>query len=99
MPSATEIEKTDIRQVSYCTGRAANGKQRFTEKMKRKIDTATGRAIYEMRLAVGEPLANRKLKGYRNSIKFSLVIRLGKFVLVMSTNHGMVKTTLISWDM
>ena len=31
------------------------GKQRFTEKMKSKIDTATGRAIYGMRLAVGEP--------------------------------------------
>lgn len=48
-------ERTDIRQVAYFTGRAANGKQRFTEKMKRKIDTATGRAIYGMRLAIGEP--------------------------------------------
>ncbi len=48
-------ERTEIRQVAYFTGRAANGKQRFTEKMKSKIDTATGRAIYAMRLAVGEP--------------------------------------------
>ena len=31
------------------------GEQRFTEKMKEKIDSATGRAIYSMRLAVGEP--------------------------------------------
>ncbi|MDK9706258.1 MAG: transposase [Desulforhopalus sp.] len=31
------------------------GKQRFTGKMKQKIDSAKGRAIYGMRLAVGEP--------------------------------------------
>jgi transposase len=48
-------EKTDIRQVAYFTGRSAIGEQRFTEKMKEKIDSATGRAIYSMRLAVGEP--------------------------------------------
>jgi transposase len=48
-------EKTEIRQVAYFTGRSASGKQRFTEKMKQKIDSAQGRAIYSMRLAVGEP--------------------------------------------
>ncbi|MGB3212289.1 MAG: transposase [Desulforhopalus sp.] len=48
-------DKTEIRQVAYFTGRSAIGEQRFTEKMKQKIDSATGRAIYSMRLAVGEP--------------------------------------------
>jgi transposase len=48
-------DKTDIRQVAYFTGRSATGKERFTEKMKRKIDTTIGRAIYGMRLAVCEP--------------------------------------------
>ena len=48
-------ERTEIRQVAYFTGRSATGKERFTEKMKRKIDTAIGRAIYGMRLAIGEP--------------------------------------------
>ena len=48
-------EKTEIRQVAYFIGRSAIGKERFTEKMKRKIDTAIGRAIYGLRLAIGEP--------------------------------------------
>lgn len=48
-------ERTETRQVAYFTGKAANGKQRFTEKMKAKIDTPTGKALYGMRLAVGEP--------------------------------------------
>jgi transposase len=48
-------EKTEIRQVAYFTGRSATGEQRFTEKMKEKIDSVKGRATYNMRLAVGEP--------------------------------------------
>lgn len=48
-------EKTEIRQVAYFTGKAASGTQRFTEKMKAKIDSVAGRAIYGMRLAIGEP--------------------------------------------
>ena len=48
-------DKTDIRQVAYFTEKSATGKERFTEKMKRKIDTTIGRAIYGMRLAVSEP--------------------------------------------
>jgi hypothetical protein len=48
-------DRTDIRQVAFFTGRSATGKERFTEKMKRKIDTTIGRAIYGMRLAVSEP--------------------------------------------
>jgi transposase len=48
-------EKTEVRQLAYFTGRSATGKERFTQKMKRKIDTAIGRTIYGLRLAVGEP--------------------------------------------
>ncbi|MGB3226249.1 MAG: hypothetical protein WBB23_25910 [Desulforhopalus sp.] len=48
-------ERTESRQVAYFTGKNARGKQRFTDKMKRKIDSAIERAIYSMRLAVGEP--------------------------------------------
>jgi len=49
-------EKTEVRQVAYFTGKTVAGKEKFTEKMKRKIDTTIGRAIYGMRLAVCEPL-------------------------------------------
>lgn len=48
-------EKTECRQVAYLTGKKRNGKQRFTEKMKAKIDTEAGRGIYGLRLAIGEP--------------------------------------------
>jgi hypothetical protein len=33
----------------------AKGQERFTEKMKKKIDIVTDRILYGMRLAIGEP--------------------------------------------
>lgn len=48
-------ERTEIRQVAYFTGRTEKGKNTFTEKMKRKIDSLAGRVIYSMRLAISEP--------------------------------------------
>jgi len=48
-------ETTPIRQLAYFTGKSQKGQERFTEKMKRKIDTAVGRSLYSLRLAVGEP--------------------------------------------
>lgn len=48
-------ERTEIRQVAYFHGRTEQGKNTFTEKMKHKIDTTVGRALYGMRLAVAEP--------------------------------------------
>ncbi len=48
-------ETTPTRQLAYFTGTSEKGQERFTEKMKRKIDTTIGRSIYSMRLAVGEP--------------------------------------------
>ncbi len=48
-------EKTESRQVTYFTGRTKSGDQSFTDKMKAKIDSTVGRAMYSMRLAVGEP--------------------------------------------
>jgi transposase len=48
--------KTKIRQVAYFTGRLDKKKENsFAQKMKCKIDSAAGRTIYSMRLAVGEP--------------------------------------------
>lgn len=48
-------EKTEIRQVAYLIGKSRDGAASYTEKMKAKIDTEVGRAIYGLRLAVGEP--------------------------------------------
>ena len=48
-------EKTERRQVAYFTGLSSKSTQRFTEKMKQKIDSVVGRVVYGMRLATGEP--------------------------------------------
>jgi len=48
-------DRTESRQVAYILGRNKKGKERFTEKMKRKIDSTVGRVLYGMRLAIGEP--------------------------------------------
>lgn len=44
------------RQVSYFLGRTEAGKNTFTEKMKRKIDSAIGKFIYSKRLGTVEPV-------------------------------------------
>lgn len=48
-------ERTEIRQVAYFVGRSEKGRNTFTERMKRKIDSAVGRVLYSMRLAISEP--------------------------------------------
>lgn len=48
-------ERTETRQVAYFHGRSAQGKETFTEKMKRKIDSTAGRALYSLRVAIAEP--------------------------------------------
>lgn len=48
-------EKTESRQVAYFTGRTPSGEKSYTDKMKAKIDSTIGRAMYSMRLAIGEP--------------------------------------------
>lgn len=48
-------ERTEIRQVASFKGCNTAGKKTFTEKMKCKIDSAVGRTLYGMRLAVAEP--------------------------------------------
>lgn len=47
-------ERTVIRQVAYFAGRTGDGPT-FTDRMKRKIDSALGRVLYGMWLAISEP--------------------------------------------
>jgi len=49
-------EVTDIRQVAYFHGRSEKGKNTFSEKMKRKIDSVIGRFFYGKRLGTVEPV-------------------------------------------
>ena len=49
-------EITEARQVAYFLGRSEKGKNTFTEKMKRKIDSEAGRFIYCKRLGTVEPV-------------------------------------------
>jgi transposase len=48
-------ERTEIRQVAYFHGRLSSGKETFTQRMKHKIDSIAGRALYSLRVAIAEP--------------------------------------------
>lgn len=49
-------DRTPARQVAYFMGRNEKGKSTFTEKMKKKIDSAMGRIIYSKRVGAVEPV-------------------------------------------
>jgi transposase len=49
-------ERTLTRQVVFFTGRTPNAPETYTQKMKKKIDTAQGRSRYSQRLAIVEPV-------------------------------------------
>jgi hypothetical protein len=49
-------ETTEIRQVAFFHGRSEQGKNTFSEKMKRKIDSEVGRYFYSKRLGTVEPV-------------------------------------------
>ena len=48
-------ERTKVRQVVFFNGRSPAAPETFTAKMKRKIDSVTGKLIYRQRLATAEP--------------------------------------------
>ncbi len=48
-------EKTEVRSVAYFKGLRKDGTESYTQKMKRKIDSITGRLIYNKRLGTVEP--------------------------------------------
>jgi transposase len=49
-------DRTEARQVYFFHGRDKDGELTFTEKMKRKIDSALGRLIYSRRIGTVEPV-------------------------------------------
>lgn len=49
-------DRTKVRQVVFFNGRTAKGRETFTEKMKRKVDSPQGRLVYRQRLAAVEPV-------------------------------------------
>ena len=48
-------ERTKTRQVAYFLGKTKKAQNSFSERMKRKIDSTAGKALYSMRLAIAEP--------------------------------------------
>jgi len=49
-------DHTETRQVHFFTGRSKEGKETYTQKMKRKIDSDRGRLIYSKRIGTAEPV-------------------------------------------
>ncbi len=49
-------DRTPTRQVVFFKGRVADAPETYTQKMKKKIDTAEGRSQYSRRLGIVEPV-------------------------------------------
>jgi len=49
-------DRSEVRQVYFFSGQTPNRPETFTTKMKRKIDSALGRALYGRRLGTVEPV-------------------------------------------
>ena len=49
-------DRTEVRQVHYFLGRSTDGQETYTQKMKQKIDSDTGRMIYSGRIGTVEPV-------------------------------------------
>ncbi len=49
-------DRSDVRQVYFFSGQTPNRPETFTSKMKRKIDSVLGRALYGRRLGTVEPV-------------------------------------------
>jgi hypothetical protein len=64
-------DQKSSRQVYFFTGRRADAPETFTAKMKRKIDTWTGRMLYSMRLGIVEPVFGN-LKNNIGLLRFTL---------------------------
>jgi transposase len=64
-------DQKSSRQVYFFTSRRADAPETFTAKMKRKIDTWTGRLQYSMRLGIVEPVFGN-LKNNIGLLRFTL---------------------------
>jgi len=64
-------DQKSSRQVYFFTGRTDSGSETFTAKMKRKIDTWSGRMIYSLRLGIVEPVFGN-LKNNIGLLRFTL---------------------------
>ncbi|OGW47795.1 MAG: hypothetical protein A2078_16495 [Nitrospirae bacterium GWC2_57_9] len=54
MHAGSELDRNT--QVAYFTGATEHKTETFTQKMRRKIDSLSGRLIYSRRLATAEPV-------------------------------------------
>lgn len=50
------LSHTKVRQVTYFNGKTVSGKETYTQKMIKKIDTDKGRKIYSKRMGLIEPV-------------------------------------------
>ena len=64
-------DQKSSRQVYFFTGRRADAPETFTTKMKRKIDTWSGRMLYSLRLGIVEPVFGN-LKNNIGLLRFTL---------------------------
>lgn len=85
-------ERTEARAVAYFTGRTKGTKVNYTQRMKEKIDSELGRAIYSKRIGTVEPV----FANIRHTLKLNRFTLRGKTKVniqwkLFSIVHNMLK--------
>jgi len=84
-------EKTKIRQVAFIKGKAEGHKYTFTANMKRKVDSALGRLIYDKRLGTVEPVFGNHRNHRRDRFTLRGQIKVNTQWLLYSIVHNLGK--------
>ena len=84
-------DKTETRQVAFFQGKADNTTYAFTQKMKQKIDSVVGKAIYSQRIATVEPVFGNHRNHGRDRFTLRGKIKVNIQWLLYSIVHNLGK--------
>ena len=84
-------ERTEVRQVTFFTGAGSHHPYPFTRKMKQKIDSPAGKALYNQRLGTAEPVFGNHRNHGRDRFTLRGKIKVNIQWLLYSIVHNMGK--------
>jgi Transposase DDE domain. len=84
-------ERTEVRQVTFFTGQGRHHPYPFTQKMKQKIDSPAGQALYGQRLGTAEPVFGNHRNHGRDRFTLRGEIKVNSQWLLYSIVHNLGK--------
>ena len=84
-------ERTEVRQVAFFKGASRRHPYPFTQKMKQKIDSPAGKALYHQRLGTAEPVFGNHRNHGRDRFTLRGKIKVNIQWLLYSIVHNMGK--------